>query len=195
MAHYEIIFEGRTEPGFDLATVQSNLQSLFKASPEQVARMFSGRPVILRNRLDEVTARKYEAALRKSGASILVRRMEAEEGVATATPPPDASASAASAPATSASKSVSAATRAPASQSGLNLAGERADDILQHIDWDVAPVGADLGEMPRAAAGLEMGFESDWGLAPVGSDLGQIKSDKTAPEVDISHLSLLPPSR
>lgn len=187
---FEIIFEGKLEPGFAEAQVRTNLTVLFKASADQVDKMFSGRPVVLRNRLDSDTARKYEAALRKNGAMVHVRPMEGSE---VAAPAPTASAGVPSSNASTVSPAVSRPSDPGPSAGGLKLAGERADAILQNISWDVAPAGTPLDDQTgRPVATVD--YSTDWGLAPAGSDLGQLKSDKKPVEPDISHLKLVRPS-
>lgn len=65
---FELIFAGESVPEIPLATVKVNMQKLFKASPEQIAAMFSGQKVVLKNKLDKPTALKYQAILKKNGA-------------------------------------------------------------------------------------------------------------------------------
>ena len=65
MVQYELVFKGQTVEGVNLEQAKQNVGKLFKASPEQVERMFSGKAVVLRNRLDEATAKKYRAILHK----------------------------------------------------------------------------------------------------------------------------------
>lgn len=181
---FEIVFEGKLEPGFAEPQVRANLAALFKASADQVDKMFSGRPVVLRNRLDAETARKYEAALRKNGAVVELRPMPGSD-----TPAPP------SAPSAPPDASASAPRQAGGSPppGALKLAGERADTILQNVDWDLAPTGTPLDDQAgRPAASVD--YHSDWGLAPAGSDLGQLKSEKKPVAPDISHLKLVPPS-
>lgn len=65
---YEVVFTGRIAAGADLARVKANLAMLFKIEPARVDAMFTGKPVVIKKRLDEATARKYQAAMQKAGA-------------------------------------------------------------------------------------------------------------------------------
>jgi hypothetical protein len=161
---FEIVFEGGLEAGFSQADVRRNLAALFKATTDQVDRMFSGQPVVLRNRLDLETARKYEVVLKKNGALVVVR----ESGV------------------------VSAPTAVATPR--LKLAGEKVEQILAKVDWQLAPVGSRLSAEEDINRNFGLSFELDWDLAPVGSDLGQLRATVKPVNPDISHLELVPES-
>ena len=49
---YQLVFKGECTPGTDLETARNNARALFKASVEQLDRMFSGQPVVIRNKLE-----------------------------------------------------------------------------------------------------------------------------------------------
>ena len=51
---FQLVFKGECVPGTDLETARNNARTLFKASLDQVDRMFSGQPVVIRNKLEEV---------------------------------------------------------------------------------------------------------------------------------------------
>ncbi|OZG74615.1 hypothetical protein BTA51_06375 [Hahella sp. CCB-MM4] len=193
MAQYELVFSGQLIDGFDLAQVKQNVANLFKASPAQVEQMFSGRSVVLRNRLDEATANKYLAILKKNGARCELRMMGQ---------PAPAEASAAAKPAPSPqppSQAVpSAEARPPAKEGGkgvqtppgaLPVAGEKVDTILQDVSWDVAPAGTQLAEEADDLPTVEPDT-SHLSLAPAGSDMGQKKAPAPPPAPDTSHLKL-----
>ena len=55
---FQLVFKGECVPGTDLETARNNARTLFKASLDQVDRMFSGQPVVIRNKLEEVQAEK-----------------------------------------------------------------------------------------------------------------------------------------
>lgn len=186
---FEVVFEGKTQPGFDVAQVKANLKALFKASDEQVQRMFvADRSVVLRNGLDEATARKYERALSKAGACVDIR--DSQTGAALASPqckpePP------------SEAEPHTAAASVP--DSPVSAGGEedsRIEAILSDVDWSLAPVGALMAEegavIPESPLMVDQAL--DWGLAPVGSDMGQLRQDRPPLSPDISHLDLLPSS-
>ena len=58
--------------------VRESLRKLFKADDAQMARLFSGRPVVIRRNLDSEAASRYQQILLKAGAIVEVR--PAEEG-------------------------------------------------------------------------------------------------------------------
>ncbi len=162
---FEIVFSGELQPGFARDDVARNLTALFKAGPAQVERMFSGRPVVLRNRLDRETAQRYEAVLKKYGATPVLRRMPEVEPAGSSSPP------------------------AP---SGLRLAGARVDEILEGLDWQLAPPGAILDTDAVDRSPPPASAVPEWGVAPVGSDLGQARPTASPPAPSTAHLALVP---
>lgn len=185
---FEIVFEGGLEAGFSQADVRRNLAGLFKATTEQVDKMFSGQAVVLRNRLDLETARKYEVVLRKNGALVVLR----ETGIV---PAPGSVSSAAP---RQGSVPVPGAAPAPAPAVAetprLKLAGGRVEQILAKVDWQLAPVGSRMSAEDDINRNFGLSFELDWDLAPVGSDLGQLRVAAKPVNPDISHLELVPGS-
>jgi hypothetical protein len=196
-AMFQLVFKGECAPGTDLQTARDSARGLFKASVEQLDRMFSGQPVVIRNKLDEAQAEKYRAVLHKHGMIAYVQSMPGTAEPAPAktpatdarTAPPAAAPQAAPAPSGLARSGRSAS--APAVEPGdrLAVAGEKVDDILAGSGLSLDPVGVTLAEHNEVEAPM---FEhlDDWTLAPAGSDLG-VKRDLPPPMVpDVSHLSL-----
>src|SRR5690554_7562547 len=72
---FQLVFKGECVPGTDPAAVRNNAKALFKASVEQLDRMFSGQPVVIRNKLEQVQAEKYQAVLKKHGMVAYVKPM------------------------------------------------------------------------------------------------------------------------
>lgn len=70
---YRIVFEGEVSPGRDIAKVKRDLATLFKADPEIIEQLFSGRPIVLKLGLDAEAAIQYVSAMSHAGA---VSRME-----------------------------------------------------------------------------------------------------------------------
>lgn len=186
---FQLMFKGECAPGTDMATARNNARALFKASVEQIERMFSGSPVVIRNKLDQEQAEKYRAVLNKHGMVAYVQPMA---GSQPKTKPEPAT--------TPASKPVEP-TPAPASpQSGagavnvepgdrLQVAGDKVDDILAGSALGLDPVGVTLAEPVKAEVPMFQHLD-DWTLAPAGSDIG-IERDLPPPVVpDVSHLSL-----
>jgi aconitate hydratase len=65
---YRILFNGDIEPGQDLSEVKVRLTQLFKTSPEQIEKLFTGRSVTINNNLDYTAAQEYIADLKNAGA-------------------------------------------------------------------------------------------------------------------------------
>jgi len=191
---FQLVFKGECAPGTDVETARNNARALFKASVEQLDRMFSGQPVVIRNKLEQVQAEKYQAVLRKHGMVAHVQPMAGSAQAAAPAPKPapvpqadqQTETDAPTAPPKAASKG-----NVPATEPGdrLPLAGEKVDDILAGSGLTLDPVGVTLVEHEDPEAPM---FEhlDDWSLAPPGSDLG-VKRDLPPPMVpDVSHLSL-----
>ncbi|KXS52387.1 MAG: hypothetical protein AWU57_3231, partial [Marinobacter sp. T13-3] len=179
-------------------TARRNAQALFKASVEQLDRMFSGQPVVIRNKLEQAQAEKYRAVLEKHGMVAYVQPMpgtEAEKAPEpTPKPTPAPAPSAESAPPSARPES----SPAPAAKGKsvevepgdrLPVAGEKVDDILAGSGLTLDPAGVTLVEAEEEQAPM---FEhlDEWSLAPAGSDIG-VERDLPPPVVpDVSHLSL-----
>lgn len=206
--HFELAFYGKLVEGADLQQTKEQVAQLFKAGVEQVERMFTGNRVVIRNKLDEDTAKKYLIALKKRGADCQIEIM-GQPGVAVtfdapvASPPPAADTSTYSPPpAEAASQSRSPETPAAAvkktasakpgmSVTGLPIVGERVDDILSATHFDLAPVGTRMeDEKPEVHADLHA--LDNVTLAPPGSVLVEKKEQPPVSVPDTSHLSLEP---
>lgn len=195
---FQLVFKGECVPGTDLDTARNNARTLFKASLEQVDRMFSGQPVVIRNKLEEVQAEKYRAVLKKHGMVAYVQPMAevrpaapASASAPAARPAPSAPKPADAPPRPAAQPSATAGRRVPETEPGdrLPVAGDKVDDILSGSGLSLDPVGVTLAEQHEAEPPM---FEhlDEWSLAPPGSDLG-VERDLPPPVVpDVSHLSL-----
>ncbi|MBW0148600.1 hypothetical protein [Marinobacter arenosus] len=185
---FQLVFRGECAPGTDPETARSNARSLFKASVEQVDRMFSGQPVVIRNKLEEVQAEKYRAVLKKHGMIAHVQPMAGAEPArpapAKATPPRAETAPQPEAAAAPRGK-------VPETEPGerLPVAGEKVDDILSGSGLGLDPVGVTLMEHTEVEPPMFQHLD-DWTLAPAGTDLG-VDRELPSPVVpDVSHLSL-----
>lgn len=200
---FQLVFKGECTPGTDPATARNNAKTLFKATVEQVDRMFSGQPVVIRNKLEEVQAEKYRAVLQKHGMVAYVQPMEgatpAPRPAPASEPPAPSQAGQDSAPAaqqpqpvepeqpSSASKPASSVAVEPGDR--LPVAGEKVDTILSGSGLTLDPVGVTIEEHREAPAPMFQHLD-DWTLAPPGTELG-VKRDIPPPVVpDVSHLSL-----
>lgn len=195
---FQLVFKGECTPGTDPATARNNAKTLFKATAEQIDRMFSGQPVVIRNKLEEVQAEKYRLVLQKHGMVAYVQPMEGVASSPAPRPEPAASSQSAQKPAPSAESG----SAEPAVSSGkpgasvavepgdrLQVAGEKVDSILAGSGLTLDPVGVALEEHREAPTPMFQHLD-DWTLAPPGSDLG-VKREVPPPVVpDVSHLSL-----
>lgn len=194
---FQLVFKGECAPGTDPAVARTNARTLFKASVEQIERMFSGQPVVIRNKLEEDQALKYRAVLAKHGMVAYVQPMPGTQAAAPeprAQQPAQESTAARPAPETpqpQAPSSGAAAEGSPAVEPGdrLPVAGDKVDTILAGSGLSLDPVGVTLAEHQEVQAPMFQHLE-EWTLAPAGTDLG-VERDLPPPVVpDVSHLSL-----
>lgn len=186
---YEIVFQGRLVEGFSVDQVKANISRLFQATPEQIERLFSGHRVVIRNQLDQVSALKYQALLRKQGALCQVIPMAAaqpEQAKPASQPAPartEPAARAAPAPAAEPPQATRPAGR-------LRLAGERVDEILAGLSLDLAPPGARLSEpSPEPPPPPRVDHLT---LAPLGERLSMAPEPPARLELSLDHLRLMP---
>jgi hypothetical protein len=74
-ALYDVIFEGKVAPGKDLESVKKAMMNLLKMDSQGIERIFSGRPISLKNGVNADTAKKYQKALEAAGALCRVEPM------------------------------------------------------------------------------------------------------------------------
>lgn len=193
---FQLVFKGECTPGTDVATARSNARALFKASAEQIERMFSGSPVVIRNKLDEAQAQKYRAVLNKHGMVAYVQLMPGSQPQATpVSAPPVGATPKPKEPAPLATDSVSP-NRMSDSATGvepgdrLAVAGDKVDSILAGSALSLDPVGVTLTK-PKDVEPPMFQHLDDWTVAPAGSDIG-VEQELPPPIVpDVSHLSLV----
>lgn len=183
---FQLVFRGECTPGTDLQTARNNARALFKASVEQVERMFSGQPVVIRNKLEQEQAEKYRAVLARHGMVAYVQPMAqaAKPSAAPAPrPEPPARKEVAQEPPRQSTPVVEPGDRLP-------VAGEKVDDILAGSGLSLDPVGVTLVEPEEVEAPMFQHLD-DWTLAPPGTDLGVERDLPPPPVPDVSHLSLV----
>ena len=197
MSQYELVFYGELVAGIAPEQARTHVAQLFKASTEQVERMFTGKRVVIRNKLDAETARKYVIAMEKRGC-VCVIEAAGEPGK---TVDLDAAQTAAAEPPAPVQQTPVQAATAPSATSqpefvdrdnpsGLPLAGEKTAEILAGKSFDLAPVGERLSESHQVEAPL-FDHLDEISLAPVGSDLSDHAEPPAVPEPDNSHLKLI----
>jgi hypothetical protein len=72
---YNVIFEGKVAPGKDLESVKKAMMNLLKMESQGIERIFSGRPISLKNGVNATTAEKYQKAIEAAGAFCKVEPM------------------------------------------------------------------------------------------------------------------------
>ncbi|MEP3561255.1 MAG: hypothetical protein ABJM19_14520 [Marinobacter sp.] len=188
---FQLVFKGECTSGTDLHTARANAQALFKASVEQLDRMFSGQAVVIRNKLDQEQAEKYQAVLKKHGMVVYVQPMAVAGAQPAASPRKAVAESKPSSP-EEARVSQAASGNGPKVEPGdrLPVAGEKVDEILAGSDLSLDPVGVTLAEHQEVEAPM---FEhlDEWSVAPPGSDLGVEREIPPSIVPDTSHISLV----
>ena len=169
-ATYDLIFSGEIDDSLEEAQVRKNVATLFKANPAQVDKLFSGKTVVLKSGLDETTARKYLAALKKSGAICQLRQKHAEE-----TPAPQNTPSTESSTSSEQTASRSDHTEINVPDAGITVApiGANVQDKKQEPDYDVPDT-------------------SNLSLRPQSGYLVDPSDDELPPAPDTSHITLDP---
>lgn len=129
---YSVIFRGDLLPGYTAADVKANFARLFKAGPETVEKLFSGRPLAIKKGLNHAQAEQLQATLARHGAQSALKA----EGEPEPAPKPE---QAAAAPQPVPASSVPAAPEVePAG--GLSLAPMEGNLLKEHERSKVDPV-------------------------------------------------------
>lgn len=179
---YEIAFHGELVAGADAQQTRQNLMRLFQADEQRIAVLFSGRRMIIKNRLDAVTAERYRATLAQAGALVEVAPMA--ETIEAAAAPVETREPAAKAPTSASSTERGSLSVAPRD------AVMAAFVDVQAPDFGLAPVGADLQDEAAPVAPPRVDL-SHLSLAPVGSDLGPASEALPVAVPDTDHLTLV----
>ena len=176
---YQLVFRGEWEAGLDEQSARERARGLFKANDAQLEKMFSGERVVIRNRLDEATAHKYQAAMKKNG---LVAHIEPMQQAGTVEQPQARSDEGRDPSPAGGDVAVEPGDRLP-------VAGEKVDSILAGSDLSLGAPGERLGDTREEP---EPVFEhlDEWSVAPPGEDLGAEEEKPEPPAPDVSHLSL-----
>ena len=201
---YQIAVTGQLMPGAELSQVQDALAKLFKAPAEKLAPLFSGKRIVIKQGLDEGTARKYVAAVQAAG---MVCVMEAIGGAPAASAPAASSNSAAAPAATGGGVTLApvgvtliekphvAPPQIDISKLSMAAVGGNLVEIVPIPEFDVdishltaAPPGERLAEASVVAPpNIDT---SAMNLAPVGSDVGEERRKDFPPPPKTDHLKL-----
>lgn len=89
-AEYRVVFAGAVLEGYDAETVKETAGHRLKVTPEQLTRLFSGKPVVLKKGLEFAAAEQYVAELNRIGMKVRVESVPAStpQKVESYVPPP-----------------------------------------------------------------------------------------------------------
>jgi TM2 domain-containing membrane protein YozV len=65
---YRVVFKGEIQDGASPDDVKPKLAKILKLSDEKVAKLFSGKPIVIKKNASQETCKKIQAALKKAGA-------------------------------------------------------------------------------------------------------------------------------
>lgn len=167
--HFDLSFDGTLAPDADPIAVRRQLGALFKLDEPGIARLFTGKPVLLRRAVDVATAAKFERVFTQAGAVLTITPSEPSGD-------PDATSGRGdSAPNGSSMESARVASANDASEtSGLTLAPQGG--------FIETPGTVKMPDLDTSY--LSLVSSPDWSL----EDCEQTVTP--APAADISHLSL-----
>lgn len=74
---YRVVFKGKILEGFDPELVRSKAQVKLKTTPEQIARLFSGRQAVLKKGISAELGERYVQELRRIGMLVTIEAMPA----------------------------------------------------------------------------------------------------------------------
>jgi hypothetical protein len=192
----ELAFYGELHAGFNQDDVKTNVAELFKASVDQVERMFTGHRVVIRNKLDAETAQKYAKAMAKRGAVCKVELMGqpgveyVESGVSAADVTSVAAEPMEQRPTNGERSGFSSQSPQASASNGLPVAGEEVDSILASSGLSLDPVGVRLSDESAPVAKVELTELAKIDVLPPGSDLVEPAEEVPVSVPDTSHISL-----
>lgn len=215
---YDIYFTGQLVEGTNIETAKINAAKLFKSTPENMAKLFTGKPQALKRGIDKATTLKYKAAFHQAGLLVSIRAQQTNTE-APSTTEPEIKTSTPASPAVNNTDSTKDNWSLAAVGSNVLSADERATPITSDIDTStikmvstfiepeavptaepppapntnhisVAQTGEDLlVEKPEIIPPLPLNLDAIT-LAPTGSDLEQIQDSSIPLSPDISALSI-----
>ena len=69
---FKIVFDGKITEGQNLVDVQGKLLKLYKGNQQAVQRLFKGKTVVVKGKLNQQTAMKYKTAFGQAGAIVRI---------------------------------------------------------------------------------------------------------------------------
>lgn len=176
MESFDIYFLGEMLPDADPAKVRAGVAKLFKVQETAVDRLFSGKPLRVKQGVDAESASRYRSTFRDIGALIQI--------VAAGSPPP-----------TVAAKPTPAAPPANETPTAQPETDEQAlpplVQVEEGVSFDLAEPGAIIDHSkPAAPADIDTGTLE--ALPPNTGSLEDCRHEKPPREIpDISHLKLV----
>lgn len=170
---YDICFAGQLLDGQELQSVRDRIQKLFKANPETLEKLFSGKTQILKRGCDKATALKYKKAIEAAGAKPMIRASEVSADPVPAEPPVE---------------------------ENFDLAPVGADVLRPEEREAPAHTDVDVSHLNLAAAGTTLGESveathsapdtSHLSMGEVGEDIPNLPDTRTAITPDTNDISL-----
>ena len=77
-ALFDVVYRGKRLPGFDRKDVKSKLMKLFSISEDKAAKILQSKGMALKKGTDEISAKKYETALRRIGMEVVLTSSKIE---------------------------------------------------------------------------------------------------------------------
>ncbi len=186
---FEIAFSGQIVEGADFETVKRHIAKIFKADDKRLAQLFSGRRVLIKRQVDEITAAKYRGAFQKAGAICEVKTLfeSPAEPVESNVAPPVRSAPISPAKDEDYASKYAESERVPDAllTDPLGVKGESIADL----GADIAPVGSQMQHQITEDEAPNIDI-SGIDVAPVGSDLSTGPEDEPPPPPDTSGLTM-----
>lgn len=192
MQQFEIAFSGQILPGAQLEEVKAAIARMFQADATLLARLFSGQRVVIKKDLDAAGVAKYQGAFQRAGAVLEVLDISAPiiEEITPGLPVEEPAVPAPSAPTPTPQSPPTDSAKPKMLQITPRDEYMAAFSDVQAPDFGIAPVGDDLQPTPveKPAPQLDL---SGISLAPIGCDMGELPRAKAIIPPDISHIKLV----
>lgn len=162
---YSVIFRGDLQPGYTVADVKANFARLFKAGPDTVEKLFSGRPLAIKKGLAQAQAEQLQATLAKLGA-LSSLKAEGEPSANANTMVPNVVAPSVAAPKATPAESPAPQASHQASDSGasavgLTLAPMEGNLLKEHERREVEPAQVSVGHLSLQPEGGNLIADSE----------------------------------
>lgn len=182
----ELVFYGELVDGADLQDCKSKLGQLFQASPAQIEKMFSGQRVVLKSKVDETTAKKYQQALKARGAVCKLEPMNVPQA---GTAPEPSSAPEQTVAQVSSNEASQTAEASASEASGQQASFGARDAAAQPVSSQQVTSSSASSQPPASATGLPIAGEKvdevlagiDLTVDPVGVTLSEDEGVVVAP--------------